>query len=602
MGKYSVGSDGTIFEINDDGSIHRLGQIRTFEECTLYLRQHPNGPFAEYAKSLLEKLQAEANKQECDFYHSCKTVKDFESYIRKYTKGRFLSEANSKIENLLWTYGKTSIRGCRNYISKYPNGIYIKDAKELLEKYINKRNKIFIVSLCVALCIAIVVCYVNWKPVKNLDYTFKTDTISRWGEVASLSITTNVAADEICIDADDDWVNIDTHNSTTTSVSIAKNGGDCRETAIVVTAYSTIFGKRYSHTTKRVPIKQASGNATKLEISQKNFTFDKYGKPVTSTLFKVQCNGVNLGFYPSDSWISVTHDSLVEGADYNISANINIGYNPTAERSAYIEVKSGDMSEIIYIIQESGLASFIDAEKEKMLLGEEEVTDGTYYPCNVKTDGTIWSVYDYPTWLLNVVADIENGKLKIETRENTGDIKNGTITIKSNNNHYDYIKIIQKGNPTEIEASPSSFSVSTSGGSKYINIDNDSYMSLSASENYDWLSATVISDSRIKIYYDSNNSSPRKGTVIIKCGDKNCTITVKQDGWTNCWHCGGHGRFQCNYPALWGAGGIHYVQEFVMNYYTGGGYYAQNPCPNCGGSGVIQCNHCNGSGRIKSSY
>ena len=220
----------------------------------------------------------------------------------------------------------------------------------------------------------------------------------------------------------------------------------------------------------------------------------------------------------------------------------------------------------------------------------------------VYTDGTSWSVYSAPHWL-TAYADLEDNRLKIQVPANTGKIKSGTITIKSNNGDLRDISVSQDGDPTNFGTAKSSIKFGTSSDYEYVTIYNDSRKQLSISEYEDWISTSVIDKNRIKISCIRNyDDPPRSGTVYVHCGNEQISTTVKQDGWTTCWNCGGHGRFQCQYPGLWGAGGYHYVQEFVMNYYTGMGNYVYNPCPNCGGSGTIKCSKCDETGKIKKSY
>lgn len=158
----------------------------------------------------------------------------------------------------------------------------------------------------------------------------------------------------------------------------------------------------------------------------------------------------------------------------------------------------------------------------------------------------------------------------------------------------------QDGDPTNFKAGKSSIKFDSGSDYEYVNINNNSNQSLRVDESQSWITASATSKGRIKISVSSNSSSARSGYVTVRCGNESCRIDVRQSGWTNCYYCGGRGQVQCGYPALW-MNGLHCVQEFVMNYYTGGGYYTYNPCPNCGGSGGVTCSHCHGKGKIKSN-
>ena len=130
---------------------------------------------------------------------------------------------------------------------------------------------------------------------------------------------------------------------------------------------------------------------------------------------------------------------------------------------------------------------------------------------------------------------------------------------------------------------------------------NNSNQSLRVDESQSWITASATSKSRIKISVSSNNNAARSGYVTVRCGNESCRIDARQSGWTHCYYCGGRGQVQCGYPALW-MNGLHYVQEFVMNYYTGGVVtiriiHVQVVVDPVG----VKCSHCNGKGKIKSN-
>ena len=137
---------------------------------------------------------------------------------------------------------------------------------------------------------------------------------------------------------------------------------------------------------------------------------------------------------------NVSSDRIGIDRDNSGFLSISVGINEADTRidsiivnayTSFFGKKFNCISKTIIVAQESGLATFIDAEKTDMLLKEKALPDEIVYFCNVETDGTIWYIHDYPNWLSNVEADITNNKLKFKARENIGDIRKGKITINA---------------------------------------------------------------------------------------------------------------------------------------------------------------------------
>lgn len=349
---------------------------------------------------------------------------------------------------------------------------------------------------------------------------------------------------------------------------------------------------------KRIKVSQASGLATFLKVDHSKVNFDKYGKSSLSCI-NVETDGCDLQVSTSASWFSVSKNITEDGENMVASIVLTTGTNNEGSKNGEVVIRCNDYVEKVKVSQASGLSTYFRVEKTSLTMAEEGSGEGMCYPINIYTDGTSWSVKSAPDWL---TANATSSRLEVSVGANTGKIKSGTITVMSNNGDLRDISVSQNGDPTNFGTAKSSIKFGTSSDYEYVTIYNDSHKNLEINEYEDWLSATAIGNDEIKISCTSNSNESRSGTVYVHCGDEQISITVKQDGWTTCWNCGGHGRFQCSYPGLWGAGGYHYVQEFVMNYYTGMGNYVYNPCPNCGGSGTIKCSKCDGTGKIKKSY
>ena len=196
--------------------------------------------------------------------------------------------------------------------------------------------------------------------------------------------------------------------------------------------------------------------------------------------------------------------------------------------------------------------------------------------------------------------------ITLQVNPNSGDARSDYFIVKSGSLQK-RIEIYQSsGNPTNFKAAKSVVRFETSEDYEYVNISNNSNKNLSVSESASWITTYVISNTQIKISCSKNNNSPRSGTVYVKCGSKEVSISVKQAGWILCSACNGYGNQRCtNWNASYNIYGWHVVQNLVywfdpMCGCTHSDFQWTN-CPQCGGTGQIRCSRCGGSGRVKSS-
>lgn len=106
-------------------------------------------------------------------------------------------------------------------------------------------------------------------------------------------------------------------------------------------------------------------------------------------------------------------------------------------------------------------------------MAEEGTEEGYYYTIEVNTDGTTWAVSDAPDWLI-AKAKIQEGGLHVTLPENNGRIRNGIITLISNNGDSREIPVKQWGDPTDFCASSSTIRFGTASDYEYIGISNNS--------------------------------------------------------------------------------------------------------------------------------
>ena len=539
-------------------------------------------------------------------FKSCSTIEQFEKYLELWIDGLHRSEASQRVAQLkaqaeelaFYKTNQNSISGLESYIKKYPNGRFIQEAKGSLANKKKARKIRNIILLIIAIVIAIVVCLINYFPVSYLDVSGDVSLGKRGG---NKTITISTDANDINIDVQEssNWIDVN-RDGGTLSINVVPNTDDERSAYITVNTYSSFFGKKFNCISKTIKVSQSSGLPTYLKTNTSEISFDKYGN-CSSNQITATTDGCDLQVSTSASWFSVSKNITEDGDNMVASIVLTTGTNNEGSKTGEVVIRCNDYVERVKVSQASGLATYFRVEKTSLTMAEEGTAEDMCYPIDVYTDGTSWSVYSAPGWL-TAYADLEDKRLEIKVPANTGKIKSGTITIKSNNGDLRDISVSQKGDPTNFRSAKSTVKFGTSSDYEYVTIYNDSHKNLEINEYESWLSATAIGNDEIKISCTSNSNERRSGTVYVHCGDEQISITVKQDGWTTCWNCGGHGRFQCQYPGLWGAGGYHYVQDFVINNYTGMGSYVYKPCPNCGGYGTIKCSQCNGEGRIKDTY
>lgn len=358
-------------------------------------------------------------------------------------------------------------------------------------------------------------------------------------------------------------------------VSIDKNNGERRYGQI------TLKGGNISQS---ISVQQESGLASYIGFSGSSLS----ALPREETKYvDVKTDGT--------SWSVISKPSWVEASDNgNNSLKLVIAENDGERRNGTLTIRSNNgHTSSLAINQGTSRASYIRAGQSSISAG----TSGLDKYISVSTDGKDWSVSNHPYWI-DVTPSAD--RIYVEVNSNSGKMREGEIILASNNGHRATISVKQDGDPTNFKAGKSSIKFDSGSDYEYVNINNNSNQSLRVDESQSWITASATSKGRIKISVSSNSSSARSGYVTVRCGNESCRIDVRQSGWTNCYYCGGRGQVQCGYPALW-MNGLHCVQEFVMNYYTGGGYYTYNPCPNCGGSGGVTCSHCHGKGKIKSN-
>lgn len=548
-------------------------------------------------------------------FKSCSTIEQFEKYLELWIDGLHRSEASQRVAQLkaqaeelaFYKTNQNSISGLESYIKKYPNGRFIQEAKGSLANKKKARKIRNIILLIIAIVIAIVVCLINYFPVSYLDVSGDVSLGKRGG---NKTITISTDANDINIDVQEssNWIDVN-RDGGTLSINVVPNTDDERSAYITANTYSSFFGKKFNCISKTIKVSQSSGLPTYLKTNTSEISFDKYGN-CSSNQITATTDGCDLQVSTSASWFSVSKNITEDGDNMVASIVLTTGTNNEGSKTGEVVIRCNDYVERVKVSQASGLATYFRVEKTSLTMAEEGSGEGMCYPIDVYTDGTSWSVYSSPSWL-TAYADLADKRLEIQVPANTGKIKSGTITIKSNNGDLRDISVSQDGDPTNFGAAKSSIKFGTSGDSEYVTIYNDSRKQPSISEYETWISTSVIDKNRIKISCNRNyDDPPRSGTVYVSCGDEQVSITVKQDGWSKCRRCGGDGEISCpkngqmNLP-YWSfqyENGTHYYVEWPMAIGMAAHMKRYERCNTCGGSGHIECPDCDGEGKSYKSY
>lgn len=548
-------------------------------------------------------------------FKSCYTIEQFEKYLELWIDGLHRSEAAQRVAQLkaqaeelaFYKTNQNSISGLESYIKKYPNGRFIQEAKGSLANKKKARKIRNIILLIIAIVIAIVICLINYFPVSYLDVSGDVSLGKRGGN-KTISISTDANDINIDVQESSNWIDVN-RDGGTLSINVVPNTDDEKSAYITVNTYSSFFGKKFNCISKTIKVNQSSGLPTYLKTNTSEISFDKYGN-CSSNQITATTDGCDLQVSTSASWFSVSKNITEDGDNMVASIVLTTGTNNEGSKTGDVVIRCNDYVEKVKVSQASGLATYFRVEKTSLTMAEEGSGEGMCYPIDVYTDGTSWSVYSSPSWL-TAYADLEDKRLKIQVPANTGKIKSGTITIKSNNGDLRDISVSQDGDPTNFGAAKSSIKFGTSGDSEYVTIYNDSRKQPSISEYETWISTSVIDKNRIKISCNRNyDDPPRSGTVYVSCGDEQVSITVKQDGWSKCRRCGGEGEISCpkngqmNLP-YWSfqyENGTHYYVEWPMAIGMAAHMKRYERCNTCGGSGHIECPDCDGEGKSYKSY
>ena len=104
----------------------QYNDCRTIYDFSLYIYRNPNGKYVQEAQSKLEDL----------IYNKCNTISKCENYLKRYPNGRYSKQVGEKKENLMYRECD-SIDKCAKYIECYPKGRYLAEVNGIIENRVN---------------------------------------------------------------------------------------------------------------------------------------------------------------------------------------------------------------------------------------------------------------------------------------------------------------------------------------------------------------------------------------------------------------------------------------------------------------------------------
>lgn len=551
------------------------------------------------------------------FFQNCKTVSEYENYLSVWVDGVWREQAQKEIVRLnaeseeldYYNKNKGSISGCKAYLRKYPKGRFVSEIKSTHNRKIRKRKiRNISISLIITIFIAIF-CLFNYEPVSYLDFTGSGEFGKMGGETLLL-YDTDATLNNIDIEQSVDWIKLKDDGDGRLVVTVSKNYEDQRKGTITVMAFSSFFGEQYNCISKQIVISQESGLPTFLDVNETEILFDKYGNCKTSNNFMAKTDGCELeiglgkGSLYADTvplWFTVSKNVETDVERISSRVNVTADVNKYDERFGYITIKAGNMVKRVKVCQESGLATEFLVETTTLRMAEEGTGEGMCYPIKVETDGTYWYVDEAPSWL-TAYADLNDKRLEVSVDANTGQRKTGTIILKSNNGDWHKIDVTQDGDPTDFASESDRIRFGASGGDEYIAISNNSNKPLSVDKSGFWLTCSVTRANEIYIYCDENDNFPRDGTVIVRCGNESLRISVEQNGWVDCSKCD-DGYKNCP-NGVWDSSTMSFVHSKTRYVYDNlfSGHWVVDKCPLCDGTGKIECSTCDGKGKVEEYY
>lgn len=498
----------------------------------------------------------------------------------------------------------SNIKHYQEYLTSSLDGLYREKANtEIYKIKKNRKIKFLVILLIIMLTIIALVCVDNYYPASKLDVSEETITLNKRGETKSIKIKTDAVDTNIFFREDySSWLSVKRDGDCLSFTADANYSG-VKTTTVTIVAYSSFFGYRYNRMANKITVKQESGLANYLRTNISEIKFDKWGTSSQNKII-VETDGCDIQVSQNGSWFAFTKEYASQGSTTIATLTLTAVTNNGKQQSGDLTISSNQHTQKIKVFQESGLATRFDLKSYSLTMAEAGSGEGLIYPIDVYTDGTFWSVKSAPSWL-TAYADMIDKRLEISVGANNGDIQTGTIILESNNGHTRNISVTQQGDPTKFYAERSSIHFGTDANSRTIYITNNSHKELQVVEDISWFTTSLNGNNLIVSCSKNKNNPPQYGVIHVKCGNKDISISVKQDGWEKCSKCGGDHKVSCPNDGKYGSDNLctwwyEYRWEYgqlrhmkVGTYWHTGQALFPIYCEKCHGFGEISCSNSN---------
>lgn len=468
-------------------------------------------------KLLAEQLQFLLNEDKSAF-ESCRTIEQYERYLSTWVDGLFHGQARTRIAQLkadeeelaFYQENKDSISGCEAYLRKYPKGKFVSDAQSTLVQKKKVRKTRNIILLVLFLIVAGIFAYSNYVPVSYVNVDDNAE-LNNLGSEISLNISTDAISSTLSATSSEDWLDCRVSGKIL-YISANTNPKGERSATVTITAHSSFFGNELSDKKQEtITILQETGYASHLSVSNDDIYLTANGGKSSIT---VNTDGIFEVSTAPASWVSTS----VNGKTLNLECGENTGI----ARNSYLILKSGTKTLRLDITQAGKSATRLDVSSSDV----EFSADGGSRTIDIYTDGECRISTQPESWA-NVT--INGNTISLSVNENQGTKRSDYFVIKSGS-YERRINISQAGKTaTLLNVSSDNLSFSYSGGTRTITVSTDGEWQIGMG-TAGW-GHTSISGNTITLRIDENtSSSSRTDYFVIKSGSKEKRINISQDG------------------------------------------------------------------------
>lgn len=464
---------------------------------------------------LIEQLQILLNEDKSAF-ESCRTIEQYERYLSTWVDGLFHEHARTRIAQLkadaeelsFYQKYKDTISGCEAYLRKYPKGKFVSDAQSTLvqKKKVRKtRNIILLVLLLIA---AGIFAYCNYVPVSFVNVDDNAE-LNNLGSEISLNISTDAISSTLSATSSEDWLDCRVLGKIL-YISANTNPNGERSATVTITAHSSFFGNELSDKKQEtITISQETGYASHLSVSNDDVYLTANGG---KSSISINTDGIFEVSTAPASWVTTS----VNGKTLNLEWVENSGI----VRSSYLILKSGTKTLRLDITQAGKSATCLDVSTSDV----EFSANGGSRTIEIYTDGECQISTQPKSW---AHATINGNSISLSVDENPGTKRTDYFVIKSGS-YTERINISQAGKHASfLNPSQTNISVSHSGGTRTITVTTDGTWEF-GTDTKSWIDLSRSGNTITLDISSYSGSSDRSDYFTIKSGNLEKRINITQ--------------------------------------------------------------------------